>query len=78
MDEDPSSMHVMYVDVEHLGPGNRLRQLANMLVKAYKEAGLLVQVGGIDVVRADHHRVLNTWALYGCGGWLVDCLVTIG
>uniref|UniRef100_A0A383VIG8 K Homology domain-containing protein n=1 Tax=Tetradesmus obliquus TaxID=3088 RepID=A0A383VIG8_TETOB len=58
MSDDPSDMHVAYLKVKELGSGNRLSQLCDMLLQAFKQAGLTVP-GQLESVKL-HATVINT------------------
>ncbi|GIL81114.1 hypothetical protein Vretimale_12758 [Volvox reticuliferus] len=42
MNDDPAAMHVLYLKVQDMGPGNRLEALCDLVVDEFARAGLLL------------------------------------
>ncbi|GIL50546.1 hypothetical protein Vafri_6716 [Volvox africanus] len=58
MNDDPGAMHVMYLRVQDMGPGNRLEALCDLVVEEFARAGLLLPQDERKVKL--HATILNT------------------
>ncbi|GLI60817.1 hypothetical protein VaNZ11_002923 [Volvox africanus] len=74
MNDDPGAMHVLYLRVQDMGPGNRLEALCDLVVEEFARAGLLLPKDERKVKL--HATILNTryrkrpqasWATGGSG-----------
>ncbi|GLC38173.1 hypothetical protein PLESTB_001091700 [Pleodorina starrii] len=58
MNDDPAAMHVLYLKVQDMGPGNRLEALCDLVVDDFAKAGLLLPQDERKVKL--HATVINT------------------